>query len=580
MRKWIARFQSMTLDKKIKLFLIMGIIVSASVVLMISTVSSIASIRRKSQGLVKTNVETVSKSLDSAVSSYYNIALSLIPDESIQLYLKEDSDKSGFGAAKEDNLNTLMRVLYQQPDMNFIGLYKSEKSYIYRGQPITKSHFNQEYEGDLKQSIPWGKGELAFSYGNAYFGDEDYTISFYQPVYDMNKIGKKIGNLCFNVREDAFSFLKHQTVGDLEFDIYLIDRKGHVLFCEDKGLLGKGLNLSHAIGNSRGDFSESGKLYAYQRVADSDLYVMGTISNIALMKDSVITMTFLFATVLIIVAITVFIVSKVVKQFYKPMEKLVSKMEQVSEGNLDVRINEAHSGQDFVTISKGFNHMMDEINTLLDQVKLEQHQIEQIRFNALQSQIKPHFLYNALDCIHWQAAAEGNKEISTFVKALANYYRACLSRGKDVITLGEELEHIKSYLIIQNIRYEDILEARYCIDKKYYCVKIPKMTLQPLIENTIYHGMKTESGKKGMVILSVREEKDTIILSLMDNGQGMSPEDVEEMNRSISEYDENFGYGVRNVNKRIELLFGEQYGLYYQINDEGGITVDIRLPKD
>ena len=102
-------------------------------------------------------------------------------------------------------------------------------------------------------------------------------------------------------------------------------------------------------------------------------------------------------------------VSKVVKQFYKPMEKLVSKMEQVSEGNLDVRINEAHSGQDFVTISKGFNHMMDEINTLLEQVKLEQHQIEQIRFNALQSQIKPHFLYNALDCIHWQAAAEGIK---------------------------------------------------------------------------------------------------------------------------------------------------------------------------
>lgn len=149
-----------------------------------------------------------------------------------------------------------------------------------------------------------------------------------------------------------------------------------------------------------------------------------------------------------------------------------------------------------------------------------------------------------------------------------------------MITLGEELEHIKSYLIIQNIRYEDILEARYCIDKKYYFVKIPKMTLQPLIENTIYHGMKTESGKKGMVILSVREEKDTIILSLMDNGQGMSPEDVEEMNRSISEYDENFGYGVRNVNKRIKLLFGEQYGLYYQINDEGGITVDIRLPKD
>ncbi len=579
MRKWIARFQSMTLDKKIKLFLIMGIIVSASIVLTISTVSSISSVRRKSQGLVTTNVETVSKSLDSAVSSYYNIMLSLIPDESIQLYLKENSDSSRYGSAKEDNLNTLMRVLYQQTDMNFIALYESEKAYIYRGKPITKSHFNQEYEDALKQSIPWGKGELAFSYGNTYFGKEDYTISFYQPVYDMNKIGKKIGNLCINVREDAFGFLMHQTVGDLEFDIYLTDQKGRVLFCEDKKLLGHGLKLNHSISGRSGDFSESGKLYVYQKVEDSDLYVIGTISNIALMKDSVITMTFLIVTVLIIVAITVFMVSKVVKQFYKPMEKLVAKMEQVSDGNLDVRINEAHSGQDFVTISKGFNHMMDEMNELLEQVKLEQHQIEQIKFNALQSQIKPHFLYNALDCIHWQAAAEGNKEISTFVKALANYYRACLSKGKDVITLGEELEHIKSYLIIQNIRYENILEARYSIGDEYYSVKIPKMTLQPLIENVIYHGLKTESGKKGIVILSVREEENMIVLSLMDNGQGMNPEEVEEMNRSISEYNEDFGYGVRNVNKRIELIFGEPYGLHYQINGEGGITVDIRLPK-
>ena len=101
----------------------------------------------------------------------------------------------------------------------------------------------------------------------------------------------------------------------------------------------------------------------------------------------------------------------------------------------------------------------------------------------------------------------GNKEISTFVKALANYYRACLSRGKDVITLGEELEHIKSYLIIQNIRYEDILEARYCIDKKILLCQNTKDDTSALIENTIYHGMKTESGKKGMVILTVRKRK-------------------------------------------------------------------------
>lgn len=142
------------------------------------------------------------------------------------------------------------------------------------------------------------------------------------------------------------------------------------------------------------------------------------------------------------------------------------------------------------------------------------------------------------------------------------------------------MSHIKSYLIIQNMRYENILDSKFCISERYYGVKIPKMTLQPLIENAIYHGMKSREEKTGTVILSVEEAEQAIHLKVADNGQGMAQKEIDEMNRSISEYDENFGYGVRNVNKRIELLFGKQYGLYYEINGTGGVTVTIRLPKD
>jgi len=528
---------------------------------------------------MKTNVETVAKSLDSVSKNYYNIALSLIPDENIQLYLKNDSGYYKYDTAREYNLNSLYRVISQQEDINFIALHKSEKEYIYRGQAITKSKFVKEYTLNLEKSIPWGRGELLISYDDAYFGKDNYTITFYQPVYDMHKIGKKIGNICINLSEEAFGFLNNQQLGESKFDIYLISKSGCVIFGKNKELIGKGLELKQPIGDESGSFSDSGKLYVYQKIENSNLYVMGAIDGYVLVKDSFITMLLLIATVMVIVVIALVMVSKVVKMYYEPMEKLVTKMAQVSEGNLDIRINEAHSGQDFATISKGFNHMMEEMNQLIEQVKLEQHQIEVIKFNALQSQIKPHFLYNALDCIHWQAASEGNKDISTFVKALANYYRACLSKGKDIISLREELEHIKSYLIIQNIRYENILESRFEISECYMDVKIPKMTLQPLIENAIYHGMKTKSGKKGIVVLTVVEEEEGIVLGVCDNGQGMSRAEVEEMNRSISEYDEDFGYGIRNVNKRIELLFGEQYGLYYVINSEGGITVKIRLPK-
>jgi len=579
MRKWIEQFQMMTLDRKIKLLLTMGIIISASIVLTISTISSISSITTKSKSMVKTNIETVSKSLDSIIRNYYNITLSLIPDEDIQLYLKKNTGDRKYDAARESNMNSLSKVMFQQEDINFIALHKSEKEYIYRGQGITKSKFVQMYESDLDNSIRWGRGDLRISYDDAYFGESNYTISLYQPVYDMHKLGTSIGYLCINLNEDAFGFLNNQVLGDSKFDMYLTDKSGNVIFCENKELLGTSLELKRPIIGSSGSFSDAQKLHLYQKIDSSDLYVMGTIDNFTMVKDSFITMLLLIVTVMVIVGIALIMVSKVVKMYYEPMENLVVKMNQVSQGNLDIRVDEIHSGADFATISRGFNHMMEEINQLMEQVKLEQHQIEQIKFNALQSQIKPHFLYNALDCIHWQAATEGNKEISVFVKALANYYRVCLSKGKDVITLGEELEHIKSYLIIQNIRYENILESKFCIGKEYLDVKIPKMTLQPLIENAIYHGMKIKSGKKGIVELTVTEEHDMIILSVIDNGHGMSEAEVSEMNRSISEYDENFGYGIRNVNKRIELLFGEQYGLHYVINSKGGITVNIRLPK-
>ena len=166
------------------------------------------------------------------------------------------------------------------------------------------------------------------------------------------------------------------------------------------------------------------------------------------------------------------------------------------------------------------------------------------------------------------------------VKAMAQYYRVCLSRGKEVIELSEELKHIRSYLIIQNMRYDNIIELEDRIPEEFYQVKIPKMTLQPLIENAIYHGIRVKEGEKGTVILSVRRTEKDVYILVEDSGTGMSQEEIEEMNRSISEYDETFGYGVRNVNRRIELMFGASYGLTFFKNAHGGVTVEIHLPQD
>lgn len=224
--------------------------------------------------------------------------------------------------------------------------------------------------------------------------------------------------------------------------------------------------------------------------------------------------------------------------------------------------------------------MMDEIDVLMERVKEEQRELDRMRFVALQSQIQPHFLYNTLECIHWQALAGGNAEISTMVKALAQYYRICLSEGKEIITLEMELEHIRNYLIIQNMRYGNIITLVENIPEEYAFVKIPKLTLQPLVENSIYHGIRVKEGVKGKVEIAICEKEDAICLTVSDDGVGMDEERIAFINRNISEVAQDVGYGITNINKRIELIYGKRYGLNFMQNSDGGVCVQIWLPKE
>lgn len=158
MKRWMDRFQAMTLDKKIKLLLTMGITISASIVLAISTISSMVSVISKSRELMKSNVETASKSLESIVNNYYGIAVSLIPDDNIQYFLKTNTRSVKYDESRSNSRLSLSVALSWQDEINFMGLYKSEKVYVYRGDSITKSKFERVYRKDLENSVSWGRG--------------------------------------------------------------------------------------------------------------------------------------------------------------------------------------------------------------------------------------------------------------------------------------------------------------------------------------------------------------------------------------------------------------------------------------
>ncbi len=215
-----------------------------------------------------------------------------------------------------------------------------------------------------------------------------------------------------------------------------------------------------------------------------------------------------------------------------------------------------------------------------DQVKEEQKQLRKAEFELLQAQINPHFLYNTLDAIVWSAEAGNQKQVVSMVGSLSEFFRASLNKGKEIVSIREELQHVTSYLEIQQVRYQDILTYEINVAKDIYNYSIPKITIQPIVENALYHGIKNRRGGGKITITGV-ENKDELTILVHDDGAGMDEERLKEVREGIirNNPDKNAIYGLYNVNERIRLNFGDEYGITVDSTIGKGTDVVIHLPK-
>lgn len=579
MRKWMEKVSRWKFDKKMQLLVTVSIIATTLIVLVVSTISSVTSMKQQSIELLQAQNSTTAENFKSSLDNYKTLAIATVMDTSIQQYLKAVNYNKEAGGLKSSAFNILASISNMHSDMNFIAVVgKSPDDYIYKGQiAISAAQFSQVYTFDAQQCKTVQDSSIKMCFNNAYFNGSKYTLNIYFPIYDTNRVLGELGLLCMNFTDPSLlQILEYDSSNKLESMV--VDTDGMMISARDKDKIGTNVDFIPKMKEKSGTFSMGGRLYIYQKVSDWRFYVVSSVPMMELYKSSIRTIFLMAFILLFLLTISLLVVKRIISKVYRPLDKVVRKMDDVASGSLKTRINVEHMGEDFTKLAVGFNSMMEEILVLMEQVKMEQHQIEQIRFNALQSQIQPYFLYNTLECIHWQAMVDGNGEISTLVKALAKYYRICLSGGHDVIPLKMELEHVRNYLIIQNMRYDDIIGSEFDVEEAASDVMIPKLTLQPLVENSIYHGIKVKEGKTGSLFLKVRKRSSDVLITLADTGTGMSQQQIDEMNQHLSEYDDSFGYGVRNVNKRIELLYGEEFGLYYLRNESGGVTVEIRLP--
>ncbi len=577
------KINNWNLDKKILSFITSLIYGISLIMLAIFTTFYTSSFIRQTDNITKNQLTALAANYESIFDNYQELSVALIIDDSIQNYLKSDGPEAVKYYSYVNNAkNTLQNAVNMYSNINFIGIVSYNFNDIVSKGKISKitNKFEQNYGRDYTDSVLcYESGTMRMNYNSVYYDKEHNTLNMYQPIYSITKMINEIGLLCIIFDSSLFEGLSENNIADYGSEVFMVDSANVIMSGTDDNIIGKEFEYADLLDGSSASFRVKGNLYNYQKIGKWNYYLISRIPLMNMYKDNILAIVLL---IMISIAITYFgliICGRMLKRNYQPLDNVVKKMNCVAEGKLDVRISMENVGSDFERLAYGFNYMMEEINTLMEQVKLEQQQMNQLRFNALQSQIQPHFLYNTLDCIHWQAMAEGNEEISVLVKALAQYYRLCLSNGKDVICLEQEIEHVKNYLIIQNIRYDNIIQSVIEIDDSCKNILIPKITLQPLVENSIYHGIKVKEGKQGELRITVQNKGEDIFIIVADNGTGMTEEQIREMNNSISEYDKDFGYGIRNVNKRIEILFGKEYGLHYEKNELGGVSVMIHLPS-
>jgi two-component system sensor histidine kinase YesM len=287
---------------------------------------------------------------------------------------------------------------------------------------------------------------------------------------------------------------------------------------------------------------------------------------------------------LVIAAVTVFF-AFVASVFFtssiaRPVIKLESLMKEAEEGNLDVRFEDKQEDE-IGHLGKSFNTMIGEIQKLIDMVYREQQSKREAELRTLQEQIKPHFLYNTLDTIQWMAQDHGADDIVRIVGALTNLFRIALSKGKEMIRVSDEVEHVRSYLIIQKARYEDKFDFSIDVEDEVLPFMVLKLTLQPLVENAIYHGIKERRGRGNIRVEAVRRDG-ALVMRVTDDGVGMPAEKLESVRALVSAApaaaSQKDGYGISNVNERIQLSFGRKFGLRFESSPGRGTTVEILHP--
>lgn len=385
-----------------------------------------------------------------------------------------------------------------------------------------------------------------------------------------------------NLRKDSWSLARNTS--DIDSRMWLDSIEANLDSLENR------VNDIENNLNDGGHYDENLKMlddsvYILTELISEDIqqYIYCQVTNMGIIQKAlnereiyfIISSTVMLLAILGMIAM---IATNISRSITSPIDKLVKATEQIAAGDLTVR-TEKMSDDEIGKLTSSFNDMTKDIENMMLQIKEDEHKMRNTEIRLLQEQINPHFLYNALDTIVWLIeVGEGEKAIN-MIMSLSSFFKLVLSHGKEYISIREEEQHVRSYLEIQQIRYADIMEYDIDIDPEIYDYKVLKLTLQPLVENALYHGIKYKRAK-GKISVKGYMENGLIKLKVEDDGVGMDSETLDNLRVNISKpcKDTDEGFGMANVNERIRMNFGEEYGMTIESTVGVGTTVVITIP--
>ena len=269
----------------------------------------------------------------------------------------------------------------------------------------------------------------------------------------------------------------------------------------------------------------------------------------------------------------------VTKELTSPLKQLERMMSATDFKGEIPELNPETGTKEIYSLSKAYNEMTQEIKNLMHQVVEEQKNQRKSELKALQNQINPHFLYNTLDSIVWMIQEDQKEDAQNMIIALAKLFRISISRGNNIIPVKNEIEHVKNYLYIQSMRYKDAFTYEIHVDEECYKYKVMKLILQPIVENSIYHGLKNRVDD-GLIEIEGHMDGKNLILTLTDNGYGISPEKIQDLYDKFNNPDLNDGVGLKNVYQRLRLYYGEESYLKILSEEDEYTKIIISIPVE